>query len=306
MTQSLLQKQYKAQVNRIRKGYRSIEKMGGIFSESIEQIIKPPKRITQATIRRLKGITKESLYRRAKTETGESGWRLRLQVRKEAAEKAQETRRTIQYVQDRLNALTFAPNAKRSLKEVYKEWKGKTYLRQKRKQSLAEFARDFIEIEEGYEEEAKTFSWDTFDEDDLGTQIEYEDAILDNFSDRVSANLDNAGVNQVYKALQDSIARNGRRATADLLNENSGEALKLLDDVLRYKENAFAQARPLNKLLMLLYGGVTPLDRYEATNETTENLRNIDGQLVDIETGEIVSADAIYSVDDVNDEEDYY
>ena len=74
-----LNRQYREQIRRIKKNYSDIERMGGIFSQSLNDIIKPVKKPTEATIRRLKAISKNDLYRMAKTETGQPGWKLRLE-----------------------------------------------------------------------------------------------------------------------------------------------------------------------------------------------------------------------------------
>lgn len=84
---STLKQQYNRQINRIKKGYYDIEIRGGSFSKSLNEIIKPVKNPTEATIRRLKSITKESLYRQATTDTGKSGYSILAERRTKAGRK---------------------------------------------------------------------------------------------------------------------------------------------------------------------------------------------------------------------------
>lgn len=76
--QQRINRQYREQVRRIERNYRDIEMRGGSFSLSVQDIIKPVAKPTEATIRRLRKITKDSLYRQARTETGQSGWQIKL------------------------------------------------------------------------------------------------------------------------------------------------------------------------------------------------------------------------------------
>ena len=90
INQNNLRRQYNAQVRRIKTGYSDISKRGGLFSIEVEDIIGKrynPERYSKRDITKLKKITKESLYRMARTETGKSGYTILKQRRIEAGRK---------------------------------------------------------------------------------------------------------------------------------------------------------------------------------------------------------------------------
>lgn len=83
-----LKEQYKNQKDRIRKAIKDIQKTGASFDKSLEDIVgKRPKRITQASVNKLKKITKDDLYRMAKKPDGSSAWSERMKKREQAARK---------------------------------------------------------------------------------------------------------------------------------------------------------------------------------------------------------------------------
>ena len=96
INQNNLKKQYNAQVNRIRAGYRDISNRGGLFSVKVEDIIGDrynPEKYSKRDITKLKKISKESLYRMARTETGKSGYTILKQRRTEAGRKGAKAKR---------------------------------------------------------------------------------------------------------------------------------------------------------------------------------------------------------------------
>lgn len=87
--------QYNRQVNRIRKGYHDIEIRGGSFSRTLEDIIGArPEKIGKREVNKLRKITKESLYRQARTDTGKSGYSILAQRRTEAGKRGALHRQT--------------------------------------------------------------------------------------------------------------------------------------------------------------------------------------------------------------------
>ena len=98
MAKSELQKEYQKQRRRIQQFIKRAEKRGYVFETN--PLPATPKKITQASVSRLKKITPKQLYKSAiyiKEETGEavSGGHGRYYEREKAARKAAETRRSI-------------------------------------------------------------------------------------------------------------------------------------------------------------------------------------------------------------------
>ena len=89
--------EYRRQRNRLNRFYKSASARGYVWDKSFTPDI--PKVVTEASVRRLKKLTPESLYKKAYKiadyETGEliSGEKARKQERKESARKAAETRK---------------------------------------------------------------------------------------------------------------------------------------------------------------------------------------------------------------------
>ena len=82
-----LKDQYKNQKDRIRKAYKDILKSGATFDRKFEEIVGVrPKKITQASVNKLKKITKDELWRMAKKDGG-SAWKERMKRREDASRK---------------------------------------------------------------------------------------------------------------------------------------------------------------------------------------------------------------------------
>lgn len=89
-------KEYKKQVNRIKRFMKSAEKRGYVFNESAKNLLKEPKRITSATIKKLEKVKPELLYKKSYKEIEGKrlrGDKARKEDRRQAAKKAQETRK---------------------------------------------------------------------------------------------------------------------------------------------------------------------------------------------------------------------
>lgn len=92
-----LKKQYTSQRRRIQRFIKNAEKRGFSFTSKETILPKIPKKITKASINRLKKITSDTLYRKATYLTDEgvvvSGWKGRFIERSNASKKAAKTRK---------------------------------------------------------------------------------------------------------------------------------------------------------------------------------------------------------------------
>lgn len=150
--QKKLNRQFYEQRTRIERNYNQIKALGGSFSQSVEEIIKKPKKIEPSTIRRLKKITIEDMYRMATVRsTGESGWKLRTKRLKEAQRRSYRTREIKQKLK---NDLGFA-DWELDLHKAYKDY---------RRYTESDYKLDFNEWKEDYYqsrlEEVYKQAWD--------------------------------------------------------------------------------------------------------------------------------------------------
>lgn len=174
INQNNLRKQYNAQVNRIKAGYRDISNRGGLFSIGVDEIIgerKNPDRYYKRDITKLKNISKESLYRMAKTDTGKSGYSILAERREKAGRKgAFELRVRKEYKKDieKYNYLE-TPSAK---SEDYRNWRKDYFSRLAYEHEIRQDeAREYIEDSEYFQDfknsvgdEWKNYSKWEFDE----------------------------------------------------------------------------------------------------------------------------------------------
>lgn len=124
-TRTAVENEYLKERRRIQRAIRRMER-NQYYINSMKPVLPPiPKRITPASVRRLKRITSESLYKRAvylDVETGEiipANIRRR-EVRREAARRAAQTRRTMREIKEELETTTKVTPENR--KDAYKPY----------------------------------------------------------------------------------------------------------------------------------------------------------------------------------------
>lgn len=149
--QQRINRQYREQIRRIERNYRDIERMGGSFSQSLNDIIRPVTKPTEATIRRLRRITKDDLYRKARTETGDYGWRLKVERQRRATEKAKRTReikkKILEYTHSEYDA---------DIRKRYRDYRRYTETEPQFKLGFEEWKeRELIKVENEYYERSK-------------------------------------------------------------------------------------------------------------------------------------------------------
>lgn len=234
-----LERQAKQHIRRIKRFIRSAEARGYTFPDSV--VPKLPKRVTEATIRRLDKIRPDYLYKKAVYTSPEgvkvSGTKRRTQERSEQARKAAETRRR-RFIEER-NA---APGIKGEAPQE------------------ATFALNTIEdILYVIDNREIKESWWAHKRDPLG-QYKEEDA------------------NRLRSVLEQAIAEQGRDAVAARIAENAQAIGELITQALqgsgdRYRENGREAVNALvQKFAAILRGRpLTASESLELTEQGEED-----------------------------------
>ena len=325
--QQKLNKQYRDQLRRIEKNYRNIERRGGMFSQSLDDIIRPVKKPTEATIRRLRSISKDELYRLAKTETGESGWKIRA--------------KDIEIAQGRAIITKYGnKQAERYYGKDWKEYYPKEQWNEIREESVKQRGEELLEwIHQGneeaqrYEEPEEPYQWvqsepepvitppepeqdypqDDYEDDyssEQGSMQDYRDNLKDNIENVLSNNQDSTFLNGLKNMFNDMVNNMTDDELSEWLYEKGQAFYEAIQDVEKYNPTITHTGNGLkrfNEAVDMMNNGITPLDKFEnpmvdsgsgsylpKSNEQQNNQyssrKYTDGEwtaLVDTTTGEI-------------------
>ena len=287
-----LQRQYRQQIRRIEKGYHMIEIQGGSFSKTVEEIIKPVKTPTEATIKRLRGITRDVLYRQAKTETGESGWKLRTKKYWYSSLRSRMTRFKTKLAREKIRPEYWENYSKRDKEQAreryYSEWQWEheKYFDVEESKPV-EFKGDTTTysdweeangyndeweegIDKGYEtdytSEMDSYVPDFTLESEMGTSEDYRDQTLETIQEIFSRNEDSQmmrGIKSEFEKMQNEMTDEQLRKW---LQENQEQFIQTIEDVEKYKPTILQSGQGISKFgkaMDLIHGGITPLDSYD-------------------------------------------
>lgn len=267
--QTPVEKAYNRERNRIKRFIRDAEKRGYRFSDF--SIPDKPKKITEASVRRLQKYNPKYLYEKATfldPDTGEivSGQRGRQIERKESARKAKETRR----IKRIYGKLTPEEVAEREEKQMERHLRGEDteeYRKQKDEEiqrlqdelaELQERLRKLTgeDLDEPTPEESDEWipeepeldlpdeEFDTYDESDYDNIPEFSDIVLANIRAEIErwtpmpnwtpslAEAKRHDKNVLENTLNGAIAQDGERAVAQRLQENASEVNTLVQEIL--------------------------------------------------------------------------
>lgn len=311
-----LRKQYKAQLRRIQRNYRDIECSGGSFSESLDEIIRPVKNPTEATIRRLKHISKDVLYRKAKTETGEPGWKIKQQKLRVAQSKAYLTKIGKEYA--------FEDNP-----SFPQYWK--TYTKKEQRQIIEEAwerrlenYRETVEREsEKYQEPEEPYQWippeqvpepvkaeepdipeidypedseppyageDTEEipdfSSDIGDSSQYRNSMIDLIRDEIRANDDFYLISDLGDKFEDMVDSKTDAELKQWVEDYGHDFLDLVKHVIKYRTKEIVAKKYYDQAVSLLYSGITPLDEFYKDDKDEAQLYK--GTWYNVSTGEIL------------------
>lgn len=296
-----LRKQYREQIRRIERNYRNIEARGGSFSETLDDIIKPVKNPTEATIRRLKQISKDDLYKKAKTETGESGWKLRLKRDRYAQFKSKITKdyktkfTETEGIIDGIGYSDFE-GWRRAYEnkqhEEFEQWKEEVQREAEAYQEPEEpyqWVKEEPEPEEPEPPEAIDFYDETtedyepdyagerepdtpfpFTPDSVGGDDAFYFAIEDHILFILSENQDSQfmrGLKEQFDEMRDNMTPEEFR---QWLEENQEEFIDTIEEVIKYSPSVVPTGEGLQKFtkaINMMTDGITPLDQYYQPDE---------------------------------------
>lgn len=281
-----LQRQYKEQIKRIEKNYRSIESQGGSFSVTVDEIIKPVKNPKESTIRRLKSISKDDLYRLAKTETGESGWKLRLERDRRSASRASHTRLKTKIAKEKYGQYydTYTEEDKKlAREEAYEEWRWEHFrdemlYGESRKEAERYEEPEIIppEIEEPEPTEpdynpytgtgTEQYYEPDFDLSDTEDGEKYADQIYDNITDLINQNQDSTFMQGIKTAFDNMTNGMSPHQLNKWIDENGEDFYEAIEEVLQYTPQYGGTGEGLNKFteaITMINRGITPLDSYD-------------------------------------------
>ncbi|MBO7691069.1 MAG: hypothetical protein J6T10_00365 [Methanobrevibacter sp.] len=301
-----LNRQYREQIRRIKKNYSDIERMGGIFSQSLNDIIKPVKKPTEATIRRLKAISKNDLYRMAKTETGQPGWKLRLEREERARSKRYLNKIGKEY------AFEYNPNLERYWKdytrkqkqyEIDKAWDRRLGEAEAWKQQVEREAEKYQEPEEPYQwvrepepepepdpepelqyEEPESYEepeppYDFGWTEDIAEPYNYRDTMLDTIQDIFNRNQNYDMMNTIRQEFEDMIRDMDDEELKNWLDENQQDFIDAITEVEKYlPSNIYAGTKGYSKATELINNGVTPLENFYNTSTNHVQARSTIGR----------------------------
>ncbi len=313
--QQRINRQYREQIRRIERNYRDIEMRGGSFSQSLNDIIRPVAKPTEATIRRLRSITKDDLYRKARTETGESGWAIKQSIQESAQLKARITKHRRKLARQKYGDYNYNISTKQEKENMeesaYQDWR---YDIDKRYEEIVK--QDIIEETEP---EIKTTQipepeYEYDDEPSALPDNNYKEDITDRPSPIYSSDLIPSGNEEAfYFALDDvietALAENQDKSYARaLLNEyselkerlstdefmewmrkNGDEFSKLVEEVTNYKPAVLDKGNALNKFnqaMNKLNDGITPLDKFDSYYNQDEETYDDEEEYYDEEEDE--------------------
>lgn len=315
-----LRKQYQAQIRRIQRNYSDIEMRGGSFSETLDEIIKPVKNPTEATIRRLKQISKDDLYRKAKTETGESGWKIRTAKLESAQLKSKitrwETDLAKQYFGQYWDSYT----------EKDKEW-ARQEARERRSAELAEWRKQVEQEAEKYQEPEEPYQWippeqepepveaeepdipetgypedseppyageDTEDipdfSSDVGDSSHYRNSMIDLIRDEIRANDDFYLISDLGDKFEDMVDSMTDTELKQWVEDYGHDFLDLVKHVIKYRTKEIVAKKYYDQAVSLLHSGITPLDEFYKDDNyyDKDEAQLYKGTWYNVSTGEIL------------------
>lgn len=302
-----LKKQYNEQIRRIKRNYSDIELRGGIFSKTVEEIIRPVKEPKESTIRRLKSITKNDLYRLATTKTGESGWKIRLEREKVTALKSSITKHKTKLAKEKYpNYEQYNKKEKEQAREqAYEEWREE--LDRKYKQWLEDVNNtEYTEPEdpykwvtepepepepepelqyeepeltyeepESYEEPDTDYGW----AEDIAEPDNYRDTMLDTIQDIFNRNQNYDMMNTIRQEFEDMIRDMDDEELKNWLDENQQDFIDAITEVEKYlPSNIYAGTKGYSKATELINNGVTPLENFYNTSTNHVQARSTIGR----------------------------
>lgn len=325
-----LRKQYQSQIRRIQRNYRDIEWSGGSFSETVDEIIKPVKNPTEATIRRLKQISKDVLYRKAKTETGEPGWKIKQQKLKTAQSKAYLTKIGKEYAfeDDPTLPENWITYTKKQQKQIIDEaWERRlenyreTVKRESEKYQEPEEPYQWIppkqepepvEAEEpdipetGYPEDSEPpyAGEDKTGTPDFGRSTGGDDAFYYAIEDHIDYLLNERQDSSFMRGLKNEFDQMRERMTDEefrqWLEENQEDFIHTIEEVIKYEPTVTPTGTGLNsftKAMNMMNDGITPLDKFytqdDVYNEADDEEEEEDSDYFDVldtVSGEVLRA----------------
>lgn len=315
-----LRKQYQAQLRRIRRNYRDIEWSGGSFSKSVDEIIRPVKNPTEATIRRLKQISKDVLYRKAKTETGEPGWKIKQQKLKTAQSKAYLTKIGKKYAFEDEPSLpdNWTTYTKKQQKQIIEEaWERRL-----------ENYRETVEREsEKYQEPEEPYQWispeqepepveaeepdipeidypedseppyageDTKDipdfSSDVGDSSQYRNSMIDLIRDEIRANDDFYLISDLGDKFEDMVDSKTDTELKQWVEDYGHDFLDLVKHIIKYRTKEIVAKKYYDQAVSLLHSGITPLDEFYKDDNyyDKDEAQLYKGTWYNVSTGEIL------------------
>lgn len=311
---------YNRQVQRITKNYLDIESMGGKFSKTLDEIIKPTPKPTEATVRRLKQISKDDLYRLAKTRTGEAGWKLKKYKLEEAQLKSRITRWETNLAKQYFGAdqwYNYTEKEKRSAREE---------ARKIRAEELADWRRQVEQEAESYKEPEEPYQWippeqepepveaeepdipetgypedseppyageDKTGRPDFGRSTGGEDAFYFAIEDHIENLLNERQDSSFMRGLKNEFDEMRERMTPEefrqWLEENQEDFIHTIEEVMKYEPNVTPTGTGLNsftKAMNMMNEGITPLDKFytqdDVYDESDEEEQDEDSDYFDV------------------------
>lgn len=241
-TLSPTERAYSAQVKRIKNFIRRAEKRGYIFNENT--LPTKPKRITQASVRRLQRLTPQQLYKKAqysgqlsegKTVSAQTGLQLEKRAR---IEKAKETRKRNIEVK---KAKQYDENIRRIVAEELKyrqnkqDWKKNRNYEPEETEILELAADDNInpdtgEILEPVREQPIEHDWvqDNISEDPYF----FDNIVIGNFRLSIDKYVHGGGRNIIDKWLKECIAQTDQHSVAMMLQQGAEAGLTITPKVM--------------------------------------------------------------------------
>lgn len=229
-----LKKQYTSQRRRIQRFIANAEKRGFRFSSKETILPKIPKKITKASINRLKKITADTLYRKATYLTDEcdvvSGWKGRLIERSNSGKKAAETRKL------KRQSITKEKLSKQTtqipMPDVSPEW-----LEQRRRQDVLDRKRlsESDELRQMFNEGNIIYD-------------QIKQAIAEVRRDHLQAGM------HLERVLNNQITQYGKEMVIRTMAQAPSEVLELIDISLRYNPGDNRHDTAIRELQMVITG----------------------------------------------------
>lgn len=321
---------YDRQVQRIKKNYEDIERMGGEFSKTLAEIIKPIPKPTEATVRRLKQISKDDLYRLAKTRTGEPGWKIKQQKLREAQSKAYLTKigKKYAFADDPTLPEKWITYTKKQQKQIIEEvWERRF---EKYKESVERESEKYQEPEEPYQwippeqepepveaeepeipetgypddSEPPYAGEDKTGSPDFGRSTGGDDAFYYAIEDHIDYLLNERQDSSFMRGLKNEFDEMRERMTPEefrqWLEENQEDFIHTIEEVMKYEPTVTPTGTGLNsftKAMNMMNEGITPLDKFytqdDVYNEAEDEEDEEDSDYFDVldtVSGEVLRA----------------